>query len=315
MLVWAWLELIYPTAGEVRVLACVIAGYTVLTVAAMHRFGTETWLDRGEVFSVFTGLLASLSPVQCRPDGDGNHPGPGPGGRLRLGLRAPVVGAGGIPEPAGLAGFVGVLIGTVTFDGFSGTGIWRARDVAATERLIDLGLPDFEAGLVAATLGLLVTVAVVVAVFEAAAWAADRAGGLSGARSGAPSGSRVAGTFAHSLVPIAAGYHVAHYFTLFVFQSQDLVRLVSDPLGRGSDLFGTADHRIDFTAVSPNAIWAVQITAIVLAHVLGLVLAHERALVLTGRSDTAARSQYPMLALMVALTVGGLWFLSEGMTA
>jgi hypothetical protein len=183
--------------------------------------------------------------------------------------------------------------------------------VAATERVISLGVPDFEAGLVVATIGLLLTVTVVIAAFEAASWLADRAGGLSKELSTA----RVAGTFAHSLVPIAAGYHVAHYFTLFVFQSQDLVRLVSDPLGRGADYFGTAAHRIDFTAVSPNAIWTVQIAAIVLAHVLGLVLAHERALVLTRRSDLATRSQYPMLALMVGLTVSGLWFLSEGMTS
>jgi hypothetical protein len=114
-------------------------------------------------------------------------------------------------------------------------------------------------------------------------------------------------------VPIAVGYSVAHYFTLFVFQSQDLIRLASDPFGTGADWFGTAAHTIDFNLVSPNAIWAVQVAAIVGAHVLALTLAHDRALQLARHSRAAVRSQYPMLALMVVLTVSGLWFLSEGM--
>ena len=45
-----------------------------------------------------------------------------------------------------------------------------------------------------------------------------------------------------------------------------------------------------------------------LGHVLGVVLAHDRAvrLCLPGRSRT---SQYPLLAVMVAFTVAGLWLL------
>ena len=46
--------------------------------------------------------------------------------------------------------------------------------------------------------------------------------------------------FVLSLVPIALVYAVAHYFSLFVIQGQYVVPLLSDPLGRGWDLFGTA---------------------------------------------------------------------------
>ena len=49
-----------------------------------------------------------------------------------------------------------------------------------------------------------------------------------------------------ALIPIALAYFVAHYFTLFVFQSQDLIRLPPTPSGSGADWFGTADHQIDF---------------------------------------------------------------------
>lgn len=311
MTAWAWLELVYPTAASPRLLASVIVAYSVLTVTAMLRYGVDVWLDSGEVFSVFTGLLASMSPVEVRAVD----------GRQRLGFRPPVIGPARLPERAGLTAFVSVLIGAVTFDGLSGTGVWAARDVAATERLIELGLPEFPAGLVVATIGLLVMIGLATAAFVGAAAVAGRAtasrttASRTTAGAGEPTATaRTSAAFAHALVPIAVGYHVAHYFTLFVFQSQDLVRLASDPFGTGADYFGTADHRIDFQAVSPNAIWAVQVCAIVGAHVLGLVLAHDKALRLFRQHRQAVRSQYAMLALMVLLTVSGLWFLSEGMS-
>lgn len=305
MAVWAWLELVYPTAASPRLLAGLVVAYSVLTVAAMCRYGIDQWLDHGETFAVFTRFVSTVSAAEVRDT---------PAGR-RLGFRPPVVAATRIAAQPGLVAFVSVLIGTVTFDGLSGTALWAARDVAATERVITLGVEPFTAGLVIATIGLLIMIGLAAGAFEAASWAADRAAGLSRSlRRG-----RVADALAPSLIPIAVGYAIAHYFTLFVFQSQDLVRLASDPFGTGADWFGTAGHAIDFTVVSPNTIWAVQVGAIVIAHVLGLVLAHDRTLELTprhaaGRSAVyAARSQTPMLMLMVVLTVGGLYFLSEGM--
>jgi hypothetical protein len=50
----------------------------------------------------------------------------------------------------------------------------------------------------------------------------------------------------------------------------------------------------------------------VVGHVAGLAVAHDRAVALFDRRDLALRSQYPMLALMVLFTVGGLWLLSQG---
>jgi len=106
---------------------------------------------------------------------------------------------------------------------------------------------------------------------------------------------------------------VAHYFSLLVFQSQTLVALASDPFGTGADWFGTAHRPIDFQLVSANTIWAVQVTAIVIGHVLGLLLAHDRALQMAPGPRRAVQSRAAVLALMVVLTVGGLWSLSSGM--
>ena len=118
--------------------------------------------------------------------------------------------------------------------------------------------------------------------------------------------------FAHTLIPIAFAYLVAHYFSLFVFQEQaQFTYLLSDPLGTATtNLFGTASSGIDFGVISPNAIWYVQVGALVVGHVAGLTLAHDRALVYWPDYRQATRSQYWMLAVMVAFTCFGLYLLS-----
>ncbi|NQU37871.1 MAG: hypothetical protein HQ526_09805 [Actinobacteria bacterium] len=66
LLLFAWFELVYPTPASPRLVAALIIVYTALTLAAMYRWGVDAWLDQGEAFTVYTGLLALLSPVEMR---------------------------------------------------------------------------------------------------------------------------------------------------------------------------------------------------------------------------------------------------------
>ncbi|HWO46669.1 MAG TPA: fenitrothion hydrolase, partial [Solirubrobacterales bacterium] len=129
---------------------------------------------------------------------------------------------------------------------------------------------------------------------------------------GAPTLKKLRVGFAHTLIPIALAYLVAHYFSLFVFQEQaQFTYLLSDPLGTGTtDLFGTASAGVDYTVLTANAIWYVQVGALIVGHVLGLMLAHDRALVYWPNYRKATASQYWMLAVMVAFTCFGLYLLS-----
>jgi hypothetical protein len=105
---------------------------------------------------------------------------------------------------------------------------------------------------------------------------------------------------------------IAHYLTLLLVQGQLAIPLASDPFGFGWDLFGTLDFRVNTQPLSADAIWYSQAGALIVGHVLGLMLAHDRALGRFGSSKVALRTQYPLLALMVVYTVGGLWLLSRG---
>ena len=149
------------------------------------------------------------------------------------------------------------------------------------------------------TTGLVATIALVGLLFGAGAGLAGRLGGYPDA----------AAPLAHTLVPVAAGYAVAHYFSLLVFDGQTTWILLSDPFATGADLLGLTGRGVDYLLVSARVISLVQVAAIVGGHVVGTVLAHDRALVLAAAAPRPGRpvaSQVPLLAIMVALTVSGL---------
>jgi hypothetical protein len=115
----------------------------------------------------------------------------------------------------------------------------------------------------------------------------------------------------HSLVPIAVAYIIAHYFSLLAFDGQRIAYLSSDPLGQGANYFGTATATVNYAWISATGIWYVQVGALVCGHIAGLILAHDRALVTFKKTRVATRSQYWMLAVMIAFTSLGLWLLSS----
>jgi len=276
--VFTWLELVHGDSANPAVLGAAALVYSLYVAGAVAVAGRDRAFGSFEAFTTYNALIGAIAPL--RLDGDGVW-------RWRGWLRAlPTV-----PERRGLAAFAIAMIGTVTYDGMSATEWWG--DLwGATEREEWFG-----------TIALVGTVVVVGLAYWSTSWLAGRIGG-------GMSATEVATSFAHTLVPIALAYAVAHYFTLVIFEGQLVIAAASDPLGTGSDFFGTAGNRINFW-LGPTAVWYVQLTAIVAGHVAAIVLAHDRALAIFPR-ERAVRSQYAMLGLMVALTGLGLTLLAAG---
>lgn len=291
-----WLEIVYGSSGGVAVglspqsaatAAVVYSGYTL---AMMALFGTEQWCRTGEVFSVYFGMFGRLGSFGVK---DG-----------RLGLRRPLSAATSWATVPGSAAMVIASIATTSFDGAQ-EGALKGALESTFERLSDWGLDLTTALRLTDTVWILLLFAGVATVYLVGVRGMSTVGR-------APSFRKLRDGFAHTLIPIAFAYLVAHYFSLFVFQEQaQFTYLLSDPLGTGTtDLFGTASSGIDFQVLSSNAIWYVQVGALVVGHVAGLTLAHDRATAWWGDYRQAARSQYWMLAVMVAFTCFGLYLLS-----
>jgi hypothetical protein len=292
ILLFAWVELVYVDRDDPSKLAIMGLLYAAVQLVGMSLYGIEQWSRNADAFGVYFGLFSMLSPLHWR--------------ERVLYLRPPLSGAPRLAAGAGSVAMLCVMIGTVSFDGLSQGALWTGTDGIAPhlqQRFIDLGFSGEVALEITFTIGLLVMVGLVTGLYAV---------GVTGMRSlGDGHGATELGRrFVHSLIPIAMAYVVAHYFSLLIYQGQATAYLVSDPLGDGSDVFGTASATIDYNLVGANGVWYVQVFALVLGHAAGLTLAHDRALTVYPRARDATRSQYWMLAVMVGFTCLGLWLLS-----
>jgi hypothetical protein len=291
---FAWIELVSGWSEQPRTLALLVALYAGAMLAGQAVYGVDRWNASVDGFSVYFNLLSRIAPFETR-------------GRV-AGVRPLLGGLPRLPIVSGIVAFVAVMIGTVTFDGLSQGRVWSDVSAPLEDALTSAGLSLESAEKCAATAGLVVCVLLVLGFYALGSRYAHRlAPGLSA--------EQLRRGFVHALVPIALVYVAAHYLTFLLFEGQEIAYLVSDPLGRGWDLFGTASSAIDFGVISQNQAWYAQVSCVVAGHVAALVLAHDRALALYGQPRAAARSQYAMLAIMVGFTTLALWLLAQAGTA
>jgi hypothetical protein len=284
------LELAHPRPAYPRTIGVAAALYSYWALAGMAVYGRDTWTRCGEGFAVAFAYLARIAPFAVREG--------------RVVFRWPFAGLAGAERTRGALVFVAVMLGSTSFDGFSRTTPWQ--DLLGNIRADLLGHPGWVTDLVTTLVnvaGLSAFVGAVVLTYAGAAEAARRL--VNAPRSLVPD-------FVLALVPIAFAYLVAHYFSQFLIQGQFIIALISDPFGfEDWDLFGTADFAPNLTIVTPETVWYVQVVSLTVGHVAGLAIAHDRSVALFESRRDALRSQYPMLALMVLYTVGGLWLLSQ----
>ena len=173
-------------------------------------------------------------------------------------------------------------VGSILFDGLSQTQFWFDR----------FGLPSLPGHtlLLIAFLGIIVLAALAVTRFVGVA--ATGAG----------------------LLPIAMGYLIAHYLTYLLIDGQRIIIAISDPLQRGSDLFGTAFYQVSGSWLPPGLVWTVQLAAVVGGHMLGAWGGHVVAALEAPRElsvSTLRTRQIPLAVVMVALTTLTLWSLGQ----
>ena len=295
-LAFAWFELVYPAPDDPARLAAAVSTYWAVNFIAMLVFGHAEWARRGECLSAFLGMVSRFSIAAAEP-----VPGED---RTRLSLGWPGAKLRGAPRlPASGALFLLLALSTVSFDGLSKTFFWLGlNDINPLE------YPGRSAVMALNSAGLLAAFAALSVLFFGAVLAGQRL-----ARGATPV-REAAGLLVWSIVPIALAYHFSHYLIAFAVNGQYALVALSDPLGRGWDLFGTAGLHVAPGIVagseSARTIWNLQAAAIIGGHVVAVLAAHMLAGRLHPTRGTTTASQLPLTGLMVGYTLFGLWLLS-----
>ena len=328
--VFGWIENAYTDAAVPRHIAFLGTSYALSMIAGMLIFGKRTWLENGDLFTILFKRLAGFGFLELRNDDtevcitceEGCEGGSsaciecytciGAAARVRLVARPWAMGLAraGILSSTGKIFVIGILA-IVSFDGFSETPVWAS--------IINTSLPwmatTFPVAndvyfllMVISTTGLVITGIVFLVAYQLTIQL------MSTVTRGAVSADQLAGVFVVTLLPIAVAYHLAHYLSLFAVQGQLLIPLISDPLGAGLNLLGTADYKVNIGLISSKFLWYFSVITIVLGHVVAVYLAHVLSIGIFNDGAKAIKSQYPMVLLMIGYTVISLWIIAQPIT-
>jgi hypothetical protein len=272
---FGWLELVQPDRTTLAVLRLWALVWLVALVLGAIMFG-QRWIAAADPFEAYASTLAQMSIF--RRVGD------------QMRLVNPLAGLNAWHPPPGSTAVVAALLGSTAFDSFTNTTWWIQTVQNSTVPATVWG-----------TGGLLTMMIIVFVTFSlSAAWM-----GRYGDRPATAYPRLMVG----SLLPIVLGYVVAHYATLLIVEGQRTAINFSDPLGRGWNVFGSAEMGVNSAIFNhPTAIAAIQALAIVGGHVFGIVCAHEKAVALLP-PDRAVRGQLPLLLVMIGYTCAGLLLL------
>jgi len=215
--------------------------------------------------------------------------------KLRLTISRPVLknmleNISNLSNLKGMEYFILLMIGTVTYDGLRGTTYWRNLFGAS---VLDTGF---------STLAFLSINLIVILSYRFACWFAIK---VSGEKKNL---NEISLLFGHTMLPIAFAYHLTHYLSLLLYESQSLIFRLNDPYGLGWNLFNISEVSINYF-LSPVTLWTIQVFVTLAGHMLSVVLAHDLAVKLFGHKQSD-KTQYIFLLITVGLTLQALFVLS-----
>ena len=199
---------------------------------------------------------------------------------------------GNLAKLNGIEYFILLMIGTVTYDGLRETTFWYNQ---FGEQINNMGFSTIM--FLSMNLGTIIF-------YRFACYFAIKVGGSELKL------NEVSKLFGHTMLPIAFAYHITHYLTLLLFETQTFIYRLNDPIGTGLNLFNVQEPEINYF-IEPIIIWGIQVAVTLLGHMLSVVLAHDLAVKLFGHQQSD-KTQYIFLFITVALTLQALFVLSVG---
>jgi hypothetical protein len=281
-----WVELFAsPLAGSGFFISVAFQAYLLAAILGSFLFGIDAWFSRADFFSVFFGLIGKIAPLSFTED--------------KLEFESPIkkLSRQKWSEPTLLV-FVFFLLSSTLFDGLRETSLWVDLILA-----LPAGFGTYFYPL--SQIALFLSPLLFAGIYFLTASLMRKIGGSK------EKALDLAMRFLPSLVPIGIAYSIAHYAGYLFVDIQYLIPLVSDPLGLGWNLFGTDGYGVNANLVGPQAIWYIQLFAVIGGHIFSALVAHRIARSFFATKWAVMGGQLPLIILMVFYTAAGLWILSE----
>ena len=276
LLALVFVEVVTPVAQQPRVLAVVILGYTVVTLGGVALYGTGLWFDRVDPIARVFRAYGWMAPLQRTGDG------------LAVTLPTTALVDHRLRDEPGAVAFVVALLWVTTYDGLVATPAWET----AITPLVEAGVPALFVYVVAIVGGFLFF-------YYVYRYASRRARDTADSYVAA---DYLARYFAPALLPIAAGYHLAHFLGYLIRLSPALAGVASSPLSAPA----TAT-----VLTIPGWFATLQILLVLFGHVLAIWVAHSRSFELFPGIFKPIRSQYATTVVMIFYTMASLWVVTQ----
>ena len=286
-LLFAWFENVGNGSNPFN-LSILITIYSSASFVLMYLYGAKTWLERGDVFSVYYHIMGSFGIFKLTQNK-----------YLRttnVQIRFPVVGLTELKTPSVLfVMFHIILLGTISFDGLSETKFWSDIELLF---IPVLGKATTE------TIGIII----IPTIFYILLWMVCKIVAMITLEK---STEEILTSFVFSLTPIAIAYHIAHYLSYILITGQLIIPVISDPFGYGWDLIGTKNYSLNIGVINAKHAWYSSIIIIVLGHVFSVIVSHVNAIKIFSTNKLAIKSQIPFLILMIFYTALSLWIIAQ----
>ncbi|WP_231187542.1 hypothetical protein [Haladaptatus sp. DYF46] len=275
LLLFVWVETVTPVNKQPDLLAVAILVYTIVTIVGAVLFSPSTWFANVDPISVAFRFYGEVAPFRWQQEKVSLRP---PGFELPQ--------SDTVFETADIA-FIIALIWELTFSGFVTTTVGGSF----IRSIVAFGIPPL-------MLYLLIFVGGYSLFFGAYLKAANIAR-ETGETYLTP--HTIGIQFAASLLAIAAGYHLAHYFGFFVSLSPLLATTIVSPFSPPAN---------PLVLSLPGWFGMLPIAFVLIGHMLAVWVTHTKSYDLFPSRLQAIRSQYSFIIVMIGYTIISLWLVS-----
>lgn len=279
-----WIEVVSPLAADPRALAWLVLLYSVVTITGATMYGPDTWFGQVDPMARVFELYGRVAPIQVTDEG------------VELRFHGTALTEGQSSGDAGAMAFVIALLWATTFDGLVTTPVWNdivgslIGGFGLTGVLQQIFVPSVY------LLGLISGFVIFLGAYQVASRYARRTAGSY------LSAETIGRWLVPSLLPIAAGYHIAHSLGYFISLVPALGAVSAGLVGIGLPLQ---------VAVLPAWFGTLQLGFVVLGHLLAVWIAHALAMELFPGILRPIRSQYPYVIVMMVYTMTSAYVIGQ----